>query len=270
MPPKKKRNISMSTSEQHPWLDFYKFHRQPYVQKSPLSRLPSEIRLTIYLHIFPASFFQPDVPQLFASAKAHEEGSPFPTHDRVLGLARTCQQFYWEIIPLYFRTMIFAFSNVYDMYRYLYMTGDYRRPLIKSIAFWLRNDNYDPLTTRHNSVPLSYRLGFKVLSKCTGLERLWVAVSSDTGRNDEAYDSHDLFRVEDIEMLFDICRGRNLDVRVRELYPLQDLEQDIFEAEERLPLPWPSPMPRRRAWFEAKHLAAFEVALVEGVMPKSG
>ncbi|KAH8811342.1 hypothetical protein F5884DRAFT_749729 [Xylogone sp. PMI_703] len=114
-----------------------RFDLPPAFQVSALfSELPFEIRNKIFSMVLPElEILRPNVHGLFEIAKEHDRGKRFRTRETVLAMARVCKQLYNEVIPIYFGRNTFRFFNAYDLYRYLYMIGYWRRRFITSIQF---------------------------------------------------------------------------------------------------------------------------------------
>jgi hypothetical protein len=146
-------------------------------QTTFLLSLPFEIRTIIYTLILPLpKTIYPNVSTLFRSATKHENGLRFRTHEKVLGLARTCQTFHTEFLPLYYQANAFSFSSAYDLYRYLYMIGPYRRSCVRTMEFWLRSGIEYCWKTKAYEV---YEWAAEMLSQCHSLTRLGIGVSAE-------------------------------------------------------------------------------------------
>ena len=180
-------------------------------QTSPLWLLPVEIRELIYGHILPfSSTLHPRVSDIFKVISNHEEGRSrkLRTHEKVLALGRTCQSFYTELIPFYYRTKTLSFSSAYDLYKYLYMIGSYRRQHLQRIDFWLKGvPSYWRVTTQE-----IYEWACELLSECRSLRRLGIGVSEET--RDERMGSGP---VKGLEALTGMGL-KELEVRVREVF----------------------------------------------------
>jgi hypothetical protein len=80
-------------------------------------------------------------------------------------------------VPFYYRTKAFSFNNAYDLYRYLYMIGPFRRQQVQRISFWLRGNISSRWTTPNQKV---FEWASEMLSQCRSLHRLGIGVSEDT------------------------------------------------------------------------------------------
>jgi hypothetical protein len=146
------------------------FASSPDKQTCPFSRLPLEIRELTYSHLLPSTAtLHPNVDEIFRAIADHEHGrSRFQTHETVLALARTCQGLYAEVVPFYYRTKAFSFNNAYDLYRYLYMIGPFRRQQVQKVSFWLRGSISSRWTTPNQKV---YEWASEMLSQCRSLHK---------------------------------------------------------------------------------------------------
>jgi hypothetical protein len=212
-----------TTSLDIPFLDFFKmaesqvnceplFALLPAEQTSPLWHLPLEIREMIYAHILPPSAtIIPDVGEHFEVVKVLESGKLlFRSHETILGLARTCQTLYTDLVPFYYSNKTFSFESTYDFYQYLYMIGSYRRQLVQKIEFrlWAGFFNLEEMTTKTEKI---YEWTCGMLRECISLRKLGIGVCEQTK------DGIGEGPVKGLESL----RGmglKNLEVRVREVY----------------------------------------------------
>ncbi|KAE9380156.1 hypothetical protein N431DRAFT_552360 [Stipitochalara longipes BDJ] len=186
------------------------FASSPASQTGPLWGLPPEIREVIYDHLLPApDTLHPAVDNIFIAVTSNKHGrSRFRTHETVLALARTCQVFYTELIPFYYRTKAFSFDNAYDLYRYLNMIGSYRRQQIQRIDFWLRPGISRFWTTSNQQV---YEWTCEMLIGCRSLRKFGVGVSEHT-KDHRMGDGP----IKGLEALTGLG-FRDLEVRVREV-----------------------------------------------------
>lgn len=180
-------------------------------QTSPLWLLPVEIREMVYGHILPfSSTLYPRVSDIFKIISNHEEGRSrkLRTHEKVLTLGRTCQSFYTDLIPFYYRTKTISVSSAYDLYKYLYMIGSYRRQHVQRIDFWLKGvPSHWRVTTQE-----LYEWACELLSECRSLRSLGIGVSEET--RDERMGSGP---VKGLEALTGM-ELKDLEVRVREVF----------------------------------------------------
>jgi hypothetical protein len=194
------------------------FDLPPSHQTTFLLPLPPEIRTIIYTLILPPpTTIHPKVDILFRSA---ENGRRFRTHEKVLGLARTCQTFYAEFLPLYYHTNTFSFSSAYDLYRYLYMIGPYRRSCVRKIEFWLRAGIEHWWRTKAHEI---YEWAAEMLSQCNSLERLGIGVSAETKEGMKG-------PVKGLEGLRGMGLQR-LDLKVKEVYDWGPWALNAFGAQ---------------------------------------
>jgi hypothetical protein len=187
------------------------FASPPTEQTSPLWLLPVEIREMIYGQILPfSSTLYPRVSDIFKLISNHEEGRSrkLRTHEKVLALGRTCQSFHTDLIPFYYKTKTLSFSSAYDLYKYLYMIGLYRRKHVRRIDFWLKGaPNHWRVTTQE-----VYEWACELLSECRSLRRLGIGVSEET--RDERMGSGP---VKGLEALTGMGL-KDLEVKVREVF----------------------------------------------------
>jgi hypothetical protein len=151
-------------------------------QATPLlTVLPYDIREKIYAEILPAHrILHPRVNALFKKASDHESGKKrFRKPEIVLALARTCQAFYTELIPFYYRSKTLSFHCAYDLYRYLYMIGPHRRQLVQKINFFLVGGTlgWGSRTTKTQEV---YEWACEMLRECVSLKKLGIGISVET------------------------------------------------------------------------------------------
>jgi hypothetical protein len=104
-----------------------KWSLPPANQHTPLLLLPLEIRQQIYRNILPPrSLIHHDVTAIFRIVEDDEnKRRRIRTYERILGLSRTCQLFYADFLPLYYQQNGFSFESAYDLYRWLYMIGEW-------------------------------------------------------------------------------------------------------------------------------------------------
>jgi hypothetical protein len=182
-------NIS-TTSLDIPFFDFFKmvepqgnceplFASLPAEQTSPLWRLPLKIREMIYAQILPPSAtIIPDVDEHFKVAKVLESRKLlFRSHETILGLARTCQAFYTDLVPFYYSSKTFSFESAYNLYQYLYLSGSYRRQLVQKIEFrlWAGFFNLEEMTTKTENI---YEWTCGMLRECISLKKLGLVFVS--------------------------------------------------------------------------------------------
>jgi hypothetical protein len=105
----------------------HKWTLPPANQHTPLLLLPFEIRQQIYTYILPPrSLIYHDITAIFRIIEDDEKNRRrIRTYERILGLSRTCQFFYADFLPLYYQQNRFSFESAYDLYRWLYMIGEW-------------------------------------------------------------------------------------------------------------------------------------------------
>ncbi|KAH6673529.1 hypothetical protein B0J14DRAFT_50361 [Halenospora varia] len=233
------------------------FSLPPCNQTSPLLSLPLELRSMIFDLILPypkGTRLLPNVRNLFQIAERGEKGGKvYKRHEKVLGLARTCQQLNSDFLPFYFSSYTFSFQDAYDLYRYLYMIGPHRRRLIRSIEFHLRSGFlYSAMVMSNREV---FLLACEVLADCKSLERLDVGISWETIWGMKKGEDT-LFAVRDKGHL-DALRGMGLpklELRMREVTDWD------FEAAHTFEQDW------QPAWFKKVNVKEFEEILKKDMM----
>ncbi|KAH8656119.1 hypothetical protein BGZ60DRAFT_148497 [Tricladium varicosporioides] len=226
-------------------------------QTSPLLSLPLELRSMIFDLILPypkGTKLLPNVHSLFQIAERGERGRKvYKQHEKVLGLARTCQQLNSAFLPFYFTSYTFSFPDAYNLYRYLYMIGPHRRRLIRSIEFYLRSGFlYSTMVMSNREV---FLLATEVLADCTSLERLNIGVSWETiAGMQKGQDT--LLAMRDMGYL-DALKGMGLprlDLRMRESTNWSSEAAHTFEQD------W------HPSWFKKADIKEFEEILRKDMM----
>lgn len=233
------------------------FKASPAEQPGHLCRIPLDIRELIYGHLLPSnSILYPKVGYIFARVKEREINKRKDlTHERVLGLARTCQTFYMELIPFYYRTKAVSFGSAYDLYRYVNMIGPYRRQLVQKVDFWLRAGvHISDRATRRDDV-----WACEMLRQCCSLRKLGVGVSKMTK-----------YRMEEGPLRgLDALRGmwlKGLEVRVRDVrrcVPWEWSGLDVVDPGGKNFWDIPLIRPEGERYFEPEVVSALEKRLLE-------
>ncbi|KAH8807548.1 hypothetical protein F5884DRAFT_857123 [Xylogone sp. PMI_703] len=239
------------------------FSAPPVIQTCTLlSQLPLEIRTAIFRLALPEpSTLKPAVSRLFEIAQAHDRFKParrFRKYERVLGLARACKQTYTEVIPIYFGENTFRFSGAYDLYRYLYMIGHWRRRWIRSIQFLLSGEFKNTIWSMPNRDV--YPLAFDMLADCESLRSLHIGMTNDTFERPVKYDPTGLTDTGLVEVIFKLPSLTEIKLRGAMYWDdncFQLFRQDIMCPQ--------MPGPNFLAGFEPKSVQEVEVMLQRGI-----
>jgi hypothetical protein len=239
------------------------FELPPHQQTTALLSVPLEIRTIIYAYVLPPKkIVHPKVRDLFRSLEYGGDRKVYKRHEKVLALARTCQAFYADFLPIYYATKTLSFASAYDCYRYLYMIGDFRRSLVRKIDVWLIPGIEGSYIYKTREI---YEWMVDVLKDCRNLKHLGVGVSAETTNGMKG-------PVEGLEGL----RGMGLsglEVRVRDVWDwgfhLPGIFEEVRDFEKRLKgrLSWeylPPVSPQRQ-----KQLLGLEMRLIGYMTEKS-
>ncbi|KAI9830513.1 MAG: hypothetical protein M1819_005471 [Sarea resinae] len=164
----------------------------------PLLHLPPEIRSIIFQFVLVESApLQPNVRALFRLAERYEQTQERPPPETVLSLARTCEQFFFEAIDIYYGLNRFEFRNNYDLYVFLYMIGSECRCRIHHIRTWVRG--------------CQAKDAFELLAQCTSLRTLSLVVNYETLEGTK-HPQEDLLAARGMKSLRKVRGLRNLEI----------------------------------------------------------